>query len=59
MLMVPQREADFELGRVTEVSQLTSRVAVQLQRLWWDAQLGSLVGPGYWLRCAMFFFPDG
>ncbi len=30
-LMVQQRKADFELGRVMSVSKPTSRVAVQLQ----------------------------
>lgn len=55
-MMVPQRRADWELGRVMAVSRPTSRTAVSLQQLWQAAQQGSTQGPQYKLRCAVFLF---
>lgn len=57
-LMVQQRKADFELGRVMSVSKPTSRVAVQLQLKWQQVQRGICQGPAYKLRCAIFLFGD-
>lgn len=59
-MMVPERLTDFMLGRVTEVSRPTSRVAQGLQQAWQQAgqaaQHGRHAGPAYKLRCALFSF---
>jgi hypothetical protein len=55
-MMVPQRKADFQLGRLLDVSRPTSRAAPGLQQLWQEWQEGRQHGPAYKLRCAIFLF---